>query len=73
MIPISPEYIKGGGGGGHHSRDNSSGDSVPSGDATLIVSVVETYVDDKSYSAYELSLGGSLPCHGQCRWWIFYG
>jgi hypothetical protein len=47
---IFPEYLKGG--GGHHSDDNNSG-GVPSGDITLIVSVVETYEDDQSYSAYD--------------------
>ena len=52
---IFPEYLKGG--GGHHSGDDD-GDSntVPSGDVTLIVSVVETYEDDNSYSAYEIFL-----------------
>ena len=46
---IFPEYVKGG--GGHHS---GSGDgAVPSGDVTLIVSVVEEYEDDDNYSLYE--------------------
>jgi hypothetical protein len=49
---IFPEYLKSG--GGHHSGDNNQDqDSIPSGDVTLIVSVVETYEDDDSYSAYE--------------------
>ena len=49
---IYPEYLKGG--GGHHSGDNDDGGGgVPSGDVTLIVSIVETYEDDDSYSAYE--------------------
>lgn len=52
---IFPEYLKGG--GGHHSKDNgNSGNSVPSGDITLIVSVVETYEDGSSYSSYDLFL-----------------
>jgi len=52
---IFPEYLKGG--GGHHSGDNDGDSStVPSGDITLIVSVVETYEDDNSYSAYEIFL-----------------
>ena len=47
---IFPEYLKGG--GGHHSGDDG-GDTVPSSDVTLIVSVVETYEDNGSYSTYE--------------------
>ena len=47
---IYPNYVKGG--GGHHSGDSSSS-GVPSGDVTLVVSIVETYEDDKSYSSYE--------------------
>ena len=50
-ISVYPEYLKGG--GGHHSGDNDEDDGVPSGDITLIVSVVETYQDDDSYSGYE--------------------
>lgn len=49
---IYPEYLKGG--GGHHSGDNSnSGYSVASVDATFIVSIVETYDDNGSYSTYD--------------------
>jgi hypothetical protein len=50
---VFPEYLKSG--GGHHSGDNNNDDSssVQSADVTLIVSVVETYEDDDSYSAYE--------------------
>jgi hypothetical protein len=48
---VYPEYLKGG--GGHHSGDNNSGNTVPSSDVTLIVSIVETYDDDNSYSTYE--------------------
>ena len=49
---VYPEYLKGG--GGHHSGDNENeGGKVPSSDVTLIVSIVETYEDDDSYSAYE--------------------
>ena len=51
---IFPEYLKGG--GGHHSGDNDAEDTVPSSDVTLIVSVVETYEDGDSYSAYEYFL-----------------
>eukprot|EP00804_Cyclotella_cryptica_P012657 CCRYP_016921-RB/>CCRYP_016921-RB protein AED:0.02 eAED:0.02 QI:339/1/1/1/1/1/3/1360/609 len=47
---IFPEYVKGG--GGHHSGDNQD-KGVPSGDVTLIVSVVDTYEDNQSYSTYE--------------------
>jgi len=50
-FPVYPEYLKGG--GGHHSGDNNDADGVPSGDVTLIVSIVETYDDDSSYSEYE--------------------
>lgn len=53
-LSIYPEYLKGGGGG--HSGDDDGDDEVPSGDVTLIVSVVETYEDDESYSAYEYFL-----------------
>lgn len=48
---IFPEYLKGG--GGHHSGDNDDEGGAPSSDVTLIVSVVETYEDNDSYSAYE--------------------
>ena len=51
---IFPEYLKGG--GGHHSGDDDDDVSVPSGDITLIVSVVETYEDGDSYSSYEYFL-----------------
>eukprot|EP00535_Pseudo-nitzschia_heimii_P001005 CAMPEP_0197188180 /NCGR_PEP_ID=MMETSP1423-20130617/17399_1 /TAXON_ID=476441 /ORGANISM="Pseudo-nitzschia heimii, Strain UNC1101" /LENGTH=1003 /DNA_ID=CAMNT_0042639959 /DNA_START=192 /DNA_END=3203 /DNA_ORIENTATION=- len=51
---IFPEYLKGG--GGHNSGDNDDEEEVPSGDVTLIVSMVETYEDDDSYSAYEYFL-----------------
>jgi len=47
---IFPEFVKGG--GGHHSGDGDD-KGVPSGDITLIVSVVETYEDNQSYSSYE--------------------
>ena len=50
-LPIYPEYLKGG--GGHHSGDGDGQDGSPSGDITLIVSIVETYDDDNSYSEYE--------------------
>lgn len=51
---VYPEYLKGG--GGHHSGDDGGGSDVPSGDITLIVSIVETYEDDNSYSSYETFL-----------------
>jgi len=51
---IFPEYLKGG--GGHHSGDDGEDEGVPSCDVTLIVSVVETYDDDNSYSSYETFL-----------------
>ncbi len=47
---IYPEYLKGG--GGHHSGDGDD-DEAPSCDVTLVVSVVETYSDDGSYSEYD--------------------
>ena len=50
---IYPEYLKGG--GGHHSGDGDNA-GVPSGDVTLIVSVVETYEEDDSASSYETFL-----------------
>lgn len=52
-ISIYPEYLKGG--GGHHSNDgdDDGGGEVPSGDVTLVVSVVEKYEDNDSYSSYE--------------------
>lgn len=50
---VYPEYLKGG--GGHHSGDDD-GSGIPSGDVTLIVSIVETYEDDNSYSSYETFL-----------------
>ena len=52
-IAIFPEYLKGG--GGHNSNDNDDDDETPSGDVTLVVSIVETY-DDASYSEYETFL-----------------
>lgn len=52
-ISMFPEYLKGG--GGHNSGDGDD-DSVPSSDITLVVSVVETYEDNDSYSAYEYFL-----------------
>ena len=71
FMPFSvyPEYLKGG--GGHHSGDNDDSSGVPASDVTLIVSIVETYEDDDSYSAYESFLDqlfnamynvGSGPC-----------
>jgi len=47
---IYPEYVKGGGGGGSQDSDD---DEVPSGDITLIVSVVEEFEDNANYSLYE--------------------
>jgi len=68
-LSIYPEYLKGG--GGHHSGDDDEDGEVPSGDITFIVSIVETYEDDDSYSAYEyfvddlfsaLDSAGGGPC-----------
>lgn len=47
---VFPEYLKGG--GGHSSDDDSN--NIPSGDITLVVSIVETYENSQSYSSYEL-------------------
>mmetsp|Transcript_3825 Transcript_3825/g.8543 ORF Transcript_3825/g.8543 Transcript_3825/m.8543 type:complete len:975 (-) Transcript_3825:286-3210(-) len=51
---IFPEYLKGG--GGHHSGDDDGDTQVPSCDITLIVSIVDTYDNDDSYSSYETFL-----------------
>uniref|UniRef100_A0A7S3Q3K8 Subtilisin n=1 Tax=Chaetoceros debilis TaxID=122233 RepID=A0A7S3Q3K8_9STRA len=49
---VFPEYLKGG--GGHQSNDNDDGDQeTPSGDVTLVVSIVESYDDNDSYSDYD--------------------
>ena len=53
-LSIFPEYLKGG--GGHHGGDNDDDAGVPSSDVTLIVSIVESYDDDASYSGYETFL-----------------
>lgn len=47
---IFPEYVKGGGGG------SGSGDGVPSGDVTLIVSVVPVYSNGGGEADYEMFL-----------------
>jgi len=52
-ISIFPEYLKGGGGGGSGDNDD---DETPSGDVTLVVSIVETFNDNDSYSDYEVFL-----------------
>ena len=52
-LKIYPEYLKGG--GGHHSGDDD-GEEAPSCDVTLIVSVVESYEDNDSYSDYDYFL-----------------
>ena len=44
------QYVKYGGG---KNKGNGNSNSVPSGDITLIVSVVESYENDESYSTYE--------------------
>ena len=51
---IYPEYLRAG--GGHHSGDNDDDEEAPSCDVTFIVSVVETYNADDSYSEYEYFL-----------------
>jgi hypothetical protein len=45
-----PEYVKGGGKGGSGDDDD---EEVPSGDITLVVSVVEEFDGDDNYSLYE--------------------
>jgi len=51
---VYPEYLKGG--GGHHSGDDDGGNEVPSSDVTFIVSIIDTYESDDSYSSYETFL-----------------
>lgn len=52
---VFPEYLKGG--GGHNSNDGDDNDGeAPSGDVTFIVSIVETYTNDDSYSDYDYFL-----------------
>jgi hypothetical protein len=53
-ISVFPEYLKGG--GGHNSNDGDDDDETPSGDVTLVVSIVETYNDNDSYSDYDVFL-----------------
>lgn len=53
-ISLFPEYLKGG--GGHNSGDNDDDEEVPSCDVTFIVSIVETYDSDDSYSEYDYFL-----------------
>lgn len=48
---VFPEYVKG---GGQHSGDDEEG--VPSGDVTLIVSIVEEFSDDNGDSDYDIFL-----------------
>jgi hypothetical protein len=50
-FPIYPEYLKSGGGKKNNNNGNSG--SAPSGDITLIVSVVEVYSANATYSSYE--------------------
>ncbi len=50
---IFPEYVKGGGKGGSNDGDDAE---VPSGDVTLIVSVVEEFENNENYSLYEYFL-----------------
>lgn len=52
-LKIYPEYLKGG--GGHNSGDDD-GEEAPSCDVTLIVSIVESYEDNDSYSDYDYFL-----------------
>jgi len=54
-ISIFPEYLKVG--GGHNSNDGDDDDAeTPSADVTLVVSIVETYNDNDSYSDYDVFL-----------------
>jgi len=48
---VFPEYVKGGGGG-----SGDGGDSVPSSDVTLIVSIVEEFSDGNGDSDYDIFL-----------------
>lgn len=50
---VFPEYVKGGGKGGSNDGDD---EEVPSGDVTLIVSVVEEFENNNNYSLYEYFL-----------------
>lgn len=52
-LSVFPEYVKGGGKGG---SDDGDDDEVPSGDITLIVSIVEEFEDNDNYSLYEYFL-----------------
>ena len=52
-ISIFPEYLKGGGGGNSGDGDDCE---TPSGDVTLVVSIVETFNDNDSYSDYDVFL-----------------
>ncbi len=51
-FPIYPEYLKGG--GGEKNKKDGDSDSPPSGDITLIVSVVEVYSGNSAYSTYQI-------------------
>uniref|UniRef100_A0A7S3Q3H4 Uncharacterized protein n=1 Tax=Chaetoceros debilis TaxID=122233 RepID=A0A7S3Q3H4_9STRA len=48
---VFPEYLKGG--GGHNSGDDGDDDETPSSDVTFIVSIVESFNDNDSYSDYD--------------------
>jgi len=49
-LGVFPEYVKGGGKGGSGDCDDGE---VPSGDVTLVVSIVEDFEEDDNYSLYE--------------------
>jgi len=53
-MSIYPEYLKGG--GGHKSGDGDDDGEAPSCDVTLIVSIVDSYSEDGSYSEYDTFL-----------------
>jgi len=68
-VALFPEYLKAG--GGHNSGDEDYYDEAPSGDVTLVVSIIETYNQDENYSDYEqflddlfeaLTDAGGGPC-----------
>ena len=56
-LSIYPEYLKAKAKNNNNGNNNNGSSSyVPSGDVTLIVSVVETYNDGNAYSDYEVFL-----------------
>mmetsp|Transcript_19980 Transcript_19980/g.57856 ORF Transcript_19980/g.57856 Transcript_19980/m.57856 type:complete len:1015 (-) Transcript_19980:383-3427(-) len=60
-LSIFPEYLKGG--GGHNSGDGDD-EGAPSGDITLVVSVVEVYYDNANYDEYSIFLDNLFQAFG---------